>query len=162
MNLILSGTNCIYGLSAIREAQSPFDAAILALAMLSSMVYHLSEQKYGLPGIDPLKPYHCILLQVDRVFALTSAIMLLAIVFLDIGIRHMVFEQPITFVIAMSSLLFSLAGEITYKYNQSANAQVAVVALHALWHVGAFWTAGQILSMGSLSHVYIHVQRIIV
>jgi hypothetical protein len=119
-NIVFTGALALYK----THHYDPLYRFYLTLAaIIASTVYHLSEVKSRLPGLPWLRKYASILIQFDRIFAIT--------LMLDVGyaIWPNFWTQP-SFWVGLIGIFFGLASEYHIWWS--------FVCYHSVWHNAAF------------------------
>ena len=104
--------------------------------MLASILYHLSETKHNLPGIYPFNNYTFYLLQLDRIFAVISFLLIM---------NKLNFHIFILGIIGFLFLFLSEQDTILNKigFNIELNVWIFTIT-HCLWHIIAFYCLSKI------------------
>jgi hypothetical protein len=104
---------------------------MVSLAILASVLMHLSERKHELPGIYPFNKYSSFFLWFDRIMAYLSAMIVARILFIRWNLWYTSFLMIYICIglisMGLSELMFTL------KEDHSLFAMT-----HSLWHLIAF------------------------
>lgn len=100
--------------------------------MFASFIYHLAETKYGLDGLSYLNQYANILLNIDRFFAVLSAIYILKKLINN-------YEQSLKFYfIGIIGIIVLLYSEKDYFFSKIDETEYLIT--HCIWHFAAFYS----------------------
>src|SRR5258708_22801849 len=115
---------------------------IILVPMTASFVYHLSETKHNLPGIEFLRDYSSILLNIDRIFAVISFLYGLVNLFKDPK------RQYIFYIIGFIGIFSLLYSEKDYILGSSVQigpiTHTEFLISHSILHLCAFWCLSQL------------------
>lgn len=129
-NLILGISNLAF-IPAILYATKRVHIMLLLVAMVGSTLMHISDDKYGLPGIYPLNRYSWAFLQLDRL----AVVSLLMLPILEPAIRMYLFSPYFIF-----SVVAMLGSEYVRQFSSIPEKAIVHTFLHCIWHLGAAYT----------------------
>lgn len=143
-NVAVAASN-LYALRAILRQQHKgqyLDALATGVAMTASLVYHLAETRHSLPGIPPLDSHAHMLLQLDRVFAVSVVALSLRHVFRVLDLSRATWERKGVWGIVPARLHYDAAlvpvGLAVLLASEACPWRALYCALHIGWHVMAF------------------------
>lgn len=125
-NLLVAGSNLV-GLLPILTATQPVIQVWMSIIVISSVLMHLSETKHQLPGIYPFNRLATPLLWLDRVMAMTPAVLLW--VERELAVQFLIDN----FGLSIFGLLMMWLAE------RGVTRKSMFVLTHSLWHGVAYY-----------------------
>lgn len=136
INLIVALSNIFGVIPALYMLNKQLWISILFFNMtLASVLMHLSETKHGLPGIYPFNKYSGFFLNLDRVMAIGSALIMIFLV-----VYYEVYNVCI-FGYVMVGVLLGWYSE------RVCESKIMFMVSHGLWHMIAFTSSYYVLSL---------------
>lgn len=126
-NFLVAFSN-IFGLITLYDSYPSgniFGTILLLLAVISSILMHISETKHNLPGIMFVK-YSSQLLWIERIVSCISAVYIAFVIF-----NKSLFTYDLLFDILMGLSLNFVSENVVNK-------QIDFILFHSLWHYYAF------------------------